>query len=47
MSEQEVKLFCSQKLPPYMIPESITIKRSLPKTSTNKTDREILIKEGL
>jgi len=47
MSEQEVKLFCSQKLPPYMIPESVAFKRSLPKTSTNKTDREILIKEGL
>ncbi len=47
VSEQEIKLFSSQKLPPYMIPESVTFKTSLPKTSTNKTDREILIKEGL
>ena len=47
ISEQEVKLFCSQKLPPYMIPEWIAFKRSLPKTSTNKTDREMLVNEGL
>jgi len=47
VSEQEIKFFSSQKLPPYMIPESVTFKNSLPKTSTNKTDREILIKEGL
>lgn len=43
VSEQELKLFCSRKLPRYMIPETITFKNSIPKTSTGKVDRESLI----
>ncbi len=41
--EQEVRLFCSKKLPNYMIPEIITFNEFFPKTSTGKIDRTRLI----
>lgn len=45
LSEQEVKHFCSKKLPNYMVPDLITITDLLPKTSTGKIDRKKLEKE--
>lgn len=42
ISENDIKLFCSKKLPHYMIPEIISIVDALPRTSTGKIDRKIL-----
>lgn len=42
-----VRMFCSDKLPKYMIPEVIEFKDVLPKTSTGKVDKPALIKESL
>ncbi|MFC2166999.1 amino acid adenylation domain-containing protein [Acidobacteriota bacterium] len=42
ITEETLKLYCSQKLPTYMVPEAIFIKNCLPKTSTNKIDRKRL-----
>ncbi len=42
ISENEVKKYCSKKLPHYMIPEMISIVDSLPRTSTGKIDRKKL-----
>lgn len=39
----EVKRFCSWKLPHYMIPEIISIVDALPRTSTGKIDRKKLV----
>jgi amino acid adenylation domain-containing protein len=43
ITENEVKRFCSKKIPHYMIPEIITIVDSLPRTSTGKIDRKKLV----
>jgi len=42
ISEQDLKLFCSKKLPGYMLPGEITFVRSMPRTSTGKIDRKKL-----
>jgi len=42
ISEKEIKLFCSKKLPHYMIPEIITFHKFIPQTSTGKVDRKKL-----
>lgn len=44
LSENEVLSLCGESLPKYMIPESLEIRKSLPKTSTGKVDRNLLIK---
>ncbi len=47
ISENEVKLFCSQKLTHYMIPEIISIVNAIPRTSTGKIDRKRLASEDI
>ncbi|MFA5337021.1 MAG: amino acid adenylation domain-containing protein [Candidatus Omnitrophota bacterium] len=47
LDEQAVKLFCSKRLPAYMIPEKISSIKSFPRTSTGKIDRKILEKEDM
>jgi amino acid adenylation domain-containing protein len=42
---KDLQLFCSQKLPRYMVPESIKFMNVLPKTSTGKVNRPLLVKE--
>lgn len=42
----ELKRHCAQFVPKYMIPEVVEVRASLPKTSTGKTDKQILAKEG-
>ena len=42
MSEQDLKLFCSKKLPGYMLPGEIAFVRSMPRTSAGKIDRKKL-----
>ena len=41
----ELTRFCVRVLPPYMIPESFSVRDSLPKTSTGKIDRAALARQ--
>jgi amino acid adenylation domain-containing protein len=47
LTESEVKHYCSKLLPRYMIPEQIELQSSLPRTATNKVDRQLLKVESL
>ncbi|MFX0195081.1 MAG: amino acid adenylation domain-containing protein [Candidatus Hodarchaeota archaeon] len=42
---EDVIDFCSERIPKYMIPESIEFRKSLPKTSTGKVDKNLLAAE--
>jgi amino acid adenylation domain-containing protein len=39
LTREEVLAYCHRHLPPYMVPESIEFRTTLPKTSTGKADR--------
>jgi acyl-coenzyme A synthetase/AMP-(fatty) acid ligase len=41
-TDRELARFCLERVPAYMVPESIELVDALPKTSTGKTDRERL-----
>ena len=41
----EIRSYCAQLLPTYMVPKEIEIRSALPKTSTGKADRQLLSKE--
>ena len=43
---EELRAFCRGQLPAYMVPDSIELRESLPKTSTGKVDRQALAGEG-
>ncbi|HNB50979.1 MAG TPA: AMP-binding protein, partial [Anaerolineales bacterium] len=43
-SVNDVKAYCAQKLPSYMVPETIEVLDELPKTSTGKVNRPMLAK---
>jgi amino acid adenylation domain-containing protein len=47
VTKNDIRLFCSKKLPHYMIPEVITIIDALPRTSTGKIDRKKLKDESI
>lgn len=38
----ELKSYCAQQLPPYMVPDTFTVLDALPRTSTDKTDYQAL-----
>lgn len=42
ITENDIKSYCSKKLPHYMIPEIISVIDALPRTSTGKIDRKKL-----
>jgi len=42
-----LKRHCAEKLPPYMIPEEIEFRDSLPRTGNGKIDRQRLQREIL
>jgi acyl-CoA synthetase (AMP-forming)/AMP-acid ligase II len=42
----ELKTFCSQRVPVYMVPDAFGFHEDLPKTSTGKTDYEALKAKG-
>jgi amino acid adenylation domain-containing protein len=43
VSDKELKIYCGQRLPQYMVPEVIYFRDELPKTSTGKVDRTLLV----
>lgn len=43
LDEREIKAFCKDRIPGYMIPEIIEFRDGLPKTSTGKVDRLALV----
>jgi acyl-CoA synthetase (AMP-forming)/AMP-acid ligase II len=43
---KDLQSFCSQSLPRYMIPEFIEFRDALPKTSTGKINRTLLVRES-
>jgi amino acid adenylation domain-containing protein len=43
---EEIKSYCSQHLPRYMIPEAIEFREALPKTSTGKINRPQLVRSS-
>lgn len=44
VDSSELRIFCSERIPKYMIPEMIEFRESLPKTSTGKIDKKDLVK---
>ena len=47
LTSPELKRHCAEKLPPYMIPEEIEFRDSLPRTGNGKIDRQRLQRERL
>jgi amino acid adenylation domain-containing protein len=45
VSDKELQLHCRRALPPYMVPEAIFLCDELPKTSTGKVNRTLLVKQ--
>ena len=43
---KDLQSYCGERLPRYMIPELIEFRASLPKTSTGKIDRPMLVRES-
>jgi acyl-coenzyme A synthetase/AMP-(fatty) acid ligase len=43
VSERELARFCGERIPRYMVPETIEVRESLPKTSTGKIDRQAVL----
>lgn len=43
LDEEDVRRFCREKLPSYMVPEKISFIGALPRTSTGKIDRKALL----
>jgi amino acid adenylation domain-containing protein len=46
LTAMDLRHFCSEKLPHYMVPEIIEFRESLPKTSTGKINKPALMAEG-
>ncbi len=42
MTSGDLKRFCAERVPQYMVPETIEFRQALPKTSTGKIDRQLL-----
>ncbi|MBI3810672.1 MAG: amino acid adenylation domain-containing protein [Nitrospirae bacterium] len=45
LTREEIETHCAKRLPRYMIPEIIEFCKALPRTSTGKMDKTILVKE--
>ena len=41
-----INQFCSQRIPKYMLPETIEFREALPRTSTGKIDKKALVAEA-
>ncbi len=47
LTKGEIEGFCAEHIPKYMVPGSIEFRSALPKTSTGKVDKTLLVKEQL
>ncbi len=45
LTSTELKRHCAEKLPPYMVPEEVEFRDSLPRTGNGKIDRQRLQRE--
>jgi len=43
--ENDLKAFLKESLPPYMVPEGIEFRAELPRTYSDKIDREALLRQ--
>ena len=47
LSEEEIKVFCREKLPPYAVPKYIEFRDDMPLTVTEKVFKKALRDEAL
>ena len=47
MDAAGLRTYCAEKIPKYMVPESVEFRKELPKTSTGKVNKPQLLKESL
>jgi amino acid adenylation domain-containing protein len=47
LTTHELAFFCAQRIPKYMLPGIIEFRPALPKTSTGKVDKTVLVKDHL
>ncbi len=47
MDAVALRAYCAEKVPKYMVPESVEFREKLPKTSTGKVNKSQLLKESL
>ena len=47
LTSTELKRHCAEKLPPYMVPERVDFRDTLPRTGNGKTDRQRLLHETI
>src|SRR6266536_3886998 len=47
LTSTELKRHCAEKLPPYMVPEEVEIRDTLPRTGNGKIDRQRLLRERM
>ena len=47
MDAAGLRTYCAEKIPKYMVPESVEFREKLPKTSTGKVNKPQLLKESL
>jgi acyl-coenzyme A synthetase/AMP-(fatty) acid ligase len=44
---QDVRQHCAERVPKYMVPETVEFRDTLPKTSSGKIDRQSLLRDSL
>jgi len=47
LTSTELKRHCAEKLPPYMVPEQVDFRDTLPRTGNGKVDRQRLLRERM
>jgi amino acid adenylation domain-containing protein len=47
LTSTELKRHCAEKLPPYMVPEQVEFRDTLPRTGNGKIDRQRLLRERI
>jgi len=45
LTARQVQDYCQERLPKYMVPEFVEFREALPKTSTGKVDRNVLLRQ--
>ena len=47
LTRHELEAYCAERIPKYMVPGIVEFRESLPKTSTGKVDKPMLVREHL